>query len=102
MPKTTKKHIIAKTTLKKAKVRIIKSDTKDSATPAKHSKQGILLSVLKREKGATMEDMINATGWQPHSVRGTLSGVIKKRLGFTIVSSIEDHGRIYRITGERR
>jgi hypothetical protein len=42
--------------------------------------------------------MVKATGWQRHSVRGVMSGVLKKKLGLTITSMKDEHGRIYRIT----
>jgi hypothetical protein len=41
--------------------------------------------------------MTTATGWQAHSVRGVMSGVIKKKLGLDIVSEKLNGGRIYRI-----
>jgi len=42
--------------------------------------------------------MAQATGWQPHSVRGFLAGVIRKKLGFHVVSESSESGRTYRIT----
>ncbi len=71
-------------------------------TPARRSgtKQAILIELLKRPKGATIEQMAAKTGWQAHSVRGAISGSLKKKLGLVVTSeSIEGRGRIYRITG---
>jgi len=41
-----------------------------------------------------------ATGWQPHSVRGFLAGVVRKKLGLNLVSDPGEGGRIYRIVGD--
>lgn len=63
------------------------------------SKQARLVELLRRPKGATIEELAAATDWQQHSVRGALSGALKKRLGFKINSSKEERGRVYRILG---
>ncbi len=68
-----------------------------SQPPASTSKQDSLIELLKRQNGATIEEMMLVTGWQQHSVRGVLSGVIKKRLGLNICSAKEERGRVYRI-----
>jgi Protein of unknown function (DUF3489) len=41
--------------------------------------------------------MMQATGWQAHSVRGALSGALKKKLGLTVSSDKTDSGRVYRV-----
>ena len=56
-----------------------------------------MLGLLRRAEGATIADLQAATGWQPHSVRGALSGVVGKKLGHTVVSAKEERGRVYRI-----
>ncbi len=62
------------------------------------TKQALLIDRLKRKKGATIEEIVEATGWQPHSVRGAISGALKKRLGLAVTSDpIEGRGRVYRI-----
>jgi hypothetical protein len=59
-----------------------------------------VLALLRRAKGATIADLTKATGWQPHSVRGFISGAIKKRQGLTVASSKDgDDARRYRVTG---
>jgi len=64
----------------------------------KESRQDALLRLLGRSEGATINDMVEATGWQPHSVRGALSGVIGKKLGLKVTSEkVPDRGRIYRV-----
>ena len=47
--------------------------------------------------GATIEAMTRATGWQQHSVRGFLAGVVRKKLGLNLVSTAAEGGRVYRI-----
>ena len=59
--------------------------------------QEALLTLLRRAEGATIVDLQKVTGWQPHSVRGALSGVVAKKLGLPVVSTKEERGRVYRI-----
>ena len=54
--------------------------------------------MLRAPGGATIDAMAHATGWQQHSVRGFLAGVVRKKLGLTLVSADGDNGRIYRVT----
>jgi hypothetical protein len=69
---------------------------KSTKQPApKSSKHNALLKLLHSNKGATLPQMQRETGWQPHSVRGFLSGTVKKRLGLTLKS---EQGK----DGERR
>ena len=66
--------------------------------PNPKSKLGLLVSALRGKKGATLDDLTKATGWMGHSVRGAISGPLKKKLGLSIDSSvIEGRGRVYRI-----
>jgi hypothetical protein len=65
---------------------------------AKTSRQDTLLGLLRRPEGATIADMTDATGWQAHSVRGALSGIIGKKLGLKVESEkLADRGRVYRL-----
>ena len=62
------------------------------------SKQALVIGLLQRPEGTTIAQIMQATGWQQHTVRGTLAGTLKKRLGLTITSSKEAGGqRVYRI-----
>ena len=62
------------------------------------TKQAEMIALLQRAKGANLDELVNATGWQAHTVRGAMAGAIKKRLGLTIVSEkIDSRGRVYRI-----
>jgi len=63
-----------------------------------HSKQALVIEMLKRPEGATLAQICEATGWQAHTVRGTFAGAFKKKLGLTIVSDKPKGGeRVYRI-----
>jgi hypothetical protein len=62
------------------------------------TKGDAVAALLKKSTGATIVEMTNATGWQPHSVRGFLSGALKKKQGLTIKSEKDEDGqRRYRI-----
>jgi hypothetical protein len=66
----------------------------DGARPG--SKTAKLLELLRRPGGATAKELMKATGWQPHSVRGFLSGMVGKKMGLTIESAKrEDGARVY-------
>jgi hypothetical protein len=71
-------------------------NTKTSSTKAQ-TKKDQLLALLRRPQGATIEQAAKTLAWQPHSVRGMISGVLKKRLGLTVTSEKDDVGRIYRV-----
>jgi hypothetical protein len=63
------------------------------------SKAAQVLALLRQADGATLEDLISATGWQAHSVRGFLSGVITKKMGLNLVSEKADgSARRYRLS----
>jgi hypothetical protein len=84
---------------------------KSSATPAKqpkgetsarNTKQDRILSLLNQRNGATIPEMMRATDWQQHSVRGFLAGTVKKKLGLALTSSKSDGGlRRYRLETRR-
>ena len=61
------------------------------------SKQDRLVSMLRSPTGATIATMMSVTGWQQHSVRGFLAGVVRKRLKLKLASESNDGNRIYRI-----
>lgn len=66
------------------------------------TKHAQLLQLLNRPVGASIEDMMQATEWQQHSVRGFLAGTVKKRLGLALTSSrAEGNVRRYRIATRR-
>ena len=63
------------------------------------TKQSRAIAMLRSDAGATIPGLMKATGWQPHSVRGFLAGVIRKRLGLKLETSKVDGCRTYRIVG---
>jgi hypothetical protein len=85
-----------------------KASTKRSAAAARKgsrgeasrregSKQSCVIEMLRRKQGSTIPAIIKATGWQPHSVRGFFAGVVRKKLGLTLVSEKTGSERVYRI-----
>lgn len=63
----------------------------------RETKQQLLIDLLKRPNGATIDEIVAATEWQSHTARGAMSGALKKRLGLTITSQKEERGRVYKI-----
>ncbi len=78
---------------------------KKAATPVtdgdeKKSKQQKLIDLLKSKDGATLQEMVDATGWQKHSVHGAMAGILKNKLKYIITSKKDEkRGRVYNITG---
>ena len=66
-------------------------------TARRESKKTHLVAMLRAPGGATIEAMARAAKWQRHSVRGFLSGVVRKKLGLNLISAAGDSGRVYRI-----
>ncbi len=59
-----------------------------------------MIEMLRRRQGATVAAIMKATGWQPHSVRGFLAGVVRNKLGLTLVSEKTGEERVYRVNNE--
>ncbi len=117
-PKPTKKAAVAK---KGAHVAPAKAKPGKKASPAKKtpkgqkkapkakktavaardgSKTAKVLDLLKRPDGATLKELMKLTGWQPHSVRGFLSGTVGKKMGIAVTSTKgEDGERSYSVKG---
>jgi hypothetical protein len=66
------------------------------------NKQTKLLDLLRRPAGATIAVLSKASGWQQHSVRGFLAGVVRKKLGLELVSAVEADQRIYRVIAAKQ
>ena len=63
------------------------------------TKQALAIAMLRSADGASIPALMEATGWQQHSVRGFMAGVVRKRLGLPLDSSKVDGCRVYRIVG---
>jgi hypothetical protein len=79
-----------------------KSRTKPEVANSKVARHGSktaqILDLLKRPGGATSKELMKATGWLPHSVRGFLSGTVGKKMGLTVTSNkSEDGERTYSV-----
>ena len=64
-----------------------------------NTKKAVLIEHLRQPDGATIAELVSATGWQPHSVRGAISGTLKKKLGLAVTSDkVDGQARVYRIS----
>ena len=70
------------------------------AAARQQSKADRVVALLGRDGGATLEEMMKATGWQQHSVRGFFAGVVGKKLGLALNSEKLGKERVYRIKGK--
>ncbi len=76
-----------------------RSYTEPSA-PRAGTKQARLIEMLSAPGGATIAEISDETGWQAHTVRGAISGTLRKKLGLTVEATAEpERGRVYRIVG---
>jgi hypothetical protein len=98
-PKATKPTVVA------TELPVPGAKEKDSGRTAKTNnrasgtKQSRVLAMLHSSPGATIAAIIQATGWQQHSVRGFLAGVVRKRLKLKLISKKVDGSRVYEIAG---
>lgn len=68
-------------------------------TPRAGTKQAKLIEMLRADGGTTIDEIVAATGWQPHTVRGAFAGALKKKLGLEVTSEkVEGRGRVYSLT----
>jgi hypothetical protein len=89
-----------KTPAKKAAPRkarpVLASPVEAVPAAAGTTKTDAVISLLRRPQGASIEEIMAATGWQRHSVRGALAGAVKKRLGSAVKAELADGIRRYR------
>jgi Protein of unknown function (DUF3489) len=87
-----------------------KAAAAEKPTPRAGTKQAQMIEMLKRPEGATVEQIAEATGWQHHTIRGAISGALKKKLGLTVEATrtrevgpnktgAKGSSTVYRITG---
>jgi hypothetical protein len=87
-----------------------KAASADKPSPRAGTKQAQMIEMLKRPEGATVEQIAAATGWQHHTIRGAISGALKKKLGLTVEATrtrevgpdktgAKGSSTVYRITG---
>jgi hypothetical protein len=103
--KTKSRNRVRRTTARKAAQ--LKSVTEPAAhqrsrsalqpTTRRESKKAHIIAMLRTPGGVTIEAMARVAKWQPHSVRGFLVGVVRKKLGLNLISVAGDSGRVYRI-----
>lgn len=83
---------------KRKKTTAARKSPSNKAAPTKaQTKQDQLLALLRRPQGTTIADAAKTLEWQPHSVRGIISGVLKRRLSLTVTSEKAEGGRVYRV-----
>ena len=76
----------------------VAAETKDRKVRT-GTKQAMLIEMLRAPEGATIDEIVAATGWQPHTVRGAIAGALKKKLGLEVISEkVEGRGRIYKLS----
>jgi hypothetical protein len=96
--KTKTRNSVRRTTARKAKSTAGQRPRPGSQPSARReSKKAHIIAMLRAPRGATIETMARAAKWQSHSVRGFLAGVVRKKLGLTLVSENSESGRVYRI-----
>jgi Protein of unknown function (DUF3489) len=101
VPKT----VVRPKTVAKTQLRNIAATRKPNPpatkAPGRSTKLDLLVGALRSRKGATIDDLMTLTGWQAHSVRGAISGALKKKLGLKVLSeAVEGKSRTYRIEGQ--
>ena len=80
------------------KAKVQKISARDAKGPREGSKTAIILDLIRRPRGATLEELMAAADWQAHSVRGFLSAVVGKKMGLNLKSSKREDGkRLYQI-----
>jgi hypothetical protein len=97
--KTASHFRLVKTAKRKSSKRPVPVDTASGALAKTRagSKSAQIVAMLQDRAGTTIAAIMAATGWQQHSVRGFLAGVVRKKLGLNLVSEPGESGRVYRI-----
>ena len=100
MSKSAKKRPVVSSTTPVPAAKPTRSTTDDVKSPKVDpgSKQSRVIAMLQSSSGTTVAAMMKVTGWQQHSVRGFLAGVVRKRLKLKLGSKKVDGNRVYQIT----
>ena len=96
----------------RAKAKATRTGSADKPTPRTGTKQALMIELLRRPEGATVEQIAEVTGWQKHTIRGAISGALKKKLGLTLETTrtrevgpnktgAKGSSTVYRITGSK-
>src|SRR3977135_1643736 len=94
-PKARTRPIAPKPAKPASRKRSAPASSKSASRPdTKHNR---IVALLRTPAGATIAAIMTATGWQQHSVRGFLAGVVRKKLGLNLISEQTEKGRVYRI-----
>lgn len=94
MPKPSKKTIARKASKTRKSAPAPRTAT---SAPRADTKSSVILKLLGRPSGATVQELAAATDWQQHSVRGFLSGALKKKRGLDVSSEVIDGVRRYHV-----
>jgi Protein of unknown function (DUF3489) len=91
-----------KTAKPKSSKRTVPARTVSTELPTMRTgtKNARVIAMLRDRAGTTIAAIAAATGWQQHSVRGFLAGVVRRKLGLNLVSEPSEGGRIYRVVGD--
>jgi hypothetical protein len=72
-------------------------------TQREGTKQAMLIAMLQRPEGATIAEIVAATGWMGHTARGAISGMLKKKLALPVTAErVEGRGTVYQLDGNHR
>ena len=95
--KAPAKSVTTKAPARRAESVAVSAAAPKAAPMAPGGKLGIVVDLLSRPGGAQIAELMSATGWQAHSVRGAIAGALKKGRGLTVISEKTEAGRVYRI-----
>jgi hypothetical protein len=84
-------------TTNQSQSRIVQGDTGSAVTSQIGGKLGVIVALLRRPEGADLGGMMEATGWQEHSIRAAIAAPLKKARGLNIISDRAGNVRVYRI-----
>ncbi len=94
--------IRTKANFARAKQHVNKPASDNTTSGRSRTKQDAVLALLRQPKGVTIAAIMKATGWQQHSVRGFLAGVVRKKLGLTLTSQRVAGERLYKVSPAKR